>query len=227
MLLRKQVKLSEVKLEMKSDGSGGFAGYASVFGGVDSYGDTIVKGAFEYSLGKYGKPKMFALHDWFDLPIGKYTVAKEDDQGLYVEGEFTPGLARASDTRAAMQHGTLDGLSIGGYVKSGDYDETDTGRVIRRWTKLVEVSPVVFPADESARVAEVRSRDQLIDAIDSVDSIRDFETLLRDAAGLTKAAAEALAARAKLIFMRGDPVDDRKAAAQRLHERLARLAAGA
>ena len=64
------------------------------------------------------------------MPVGKWMVAKEDDHGLYVEGELTPSLRLAEDVRAAMKHGTIDGLSIGGYVERGDYDETESGRVI-------------------------------------------------------------------------------------------------
>jgi HK97 family phage prohead protease len=83
MLLRKTISLNDVQL--KVDGAKGtFAGYASVFGGVDSYGDTIIKGAFESTLRSNGKPKMFYDHSW-DMPIGKWTVAKEDDHGLFVE----------------------------------------------------------------------------------------------------------------------------------------------
>ena len=202
MLIKKTLKISDVSLKMDGE-TGKFAGYASVFGGVDAYGDTIIKGAFESTL-KNGKPKMFFNHDWA-MPIGKWLKAKEDDHGLFVEGEFTPGLGLSADVRAAMQHGTLDGLSIGGYLKKGDYDETENGRVIRRWSNLMEISPVVFPADGAARIdlGSVKSAD--IDAaIESIQTIRDFERFLRDAGGLSKKLAEAVISRAKTVFDRGD-----------------------
>jgi len=119
MLIKKTLELASVDLKLEGD-TGKFSGYASVFGGVDSYGDTIIKGAFESTL-RSGNPKMFFAHEW-TMPIGKWIKAKEDDHGLFVEGELTPGLGIAADVRAAMQHGTLDGLSIGGYLKAGDYD---------------------------------------------------------------------------------------------------------
>lgn len=226
MLLRKTLSLNDVDLKIDGD-SGKFAGYASVFGGVDSYGDTIVKGAFEHTLKTHGKPKMFFNHDWSSLPIGKYTVAKEDDHGLYVEGEFTGGMQLSADVRAAMKHGTLDGLSIGGFVKKGDYDETENGRVIRRWSKLVEVSPVVFPADSAARIdAGSVKVAEFIDAIAEIETIRDFERLLRDAAGLSKGAAAALVARAKVVLSRGEP-DDETEAMKKLVEITSRLAGSA
>lgn len=229
MLLRKTLKLSDVSLKMEGD-TGKFAGYASVFGGVDSYGDTIIKGAFESTLRQNGRPKMFFNHDW-NMPIGKYTVAKEDDHGLYVEGELTPGLGLSTDVRAAMLHGTLDGLSVGGYIKAGDYEDTESGRIIRKWTKLLEISPTVFPADNAARIdaSSVKGGD-FVEIIEGIESIRDLESFLRDAGGLSKGAAVALVARAKKVMGAAGEPDaatlEAKALAD-LHARLSRMAAGA
>jgi hypothetical protein len=227
MLLHKTISLSDVALKMEGD-TGKFAGYASVFGGVDSYGDTIVKGAFESTLRNNGKPKMFFNHDW-SMPIGKWTVAKEDDHGLYVEGELTPGLALSSDVRAAMKHGTLDGLSIGGMLKKGDFEETEKGRIIRKWSSLMEVSPVVFPADGAARIdlSSVKGHafgELLESEITSIETIREFESFLRDAGGLSKGAAQALTARAKALFNERDAGEqvDAKALAE-LASRFKRL----
>lgn len=207
MLLHKTLSLSDVSLKMEGD-VGKFSGYASVFGGVDSYGDTITKGAFSDTLITHGAPKMFFNHEW-TMPIGKYTTVAEDGHGLFVEGELTPGLALSADVRAAMLHGTLDGLSIGGYVQRGDYQETEKGRVINKWSRLMEISPVVFPADSAARVDSVKS--EMLDAIEQIETIRDLERLLRDAGGFSKGAAIALAARVKSILGQGEPapkVDD-------------------
>jgi HK97 family phage prohead protease len=203
MLLQKTLSLSDVELKMDGD-SGKFAGYASVFGGVDSYGDTILKGAFSESV-KGAMPKMFWNHDW-NMPIGKWTHASEDNKGLFVQGELTPGLGLAEDVKAALKHGTLDGLSIGGFLKKGDYDETPKGRVIHKWSSLVEVSPVVFPADNAARIDLSTVKSDLIQQIDGIESVRDLESFLRDAGGLSKGAAVALVARAKEVFgMSGEP----------------------
>lgn len=227
MLVKKTLSLSNCDIKLEGD-SGKFAGYASVFGGVDSYGDTILKGAFESTLRNNGKPKMFFQHDWH-MPVGKWLTAKEDDHGLYVEGELTPGHSLAADVHAALRHGTLDGLSIGGFLKKGDYDETETGRIIRRWSQLSEVSPVVFPADGAARIdlSSVKAGVDVVEAIDGLETIRDFERFLRDAGGLSKGLAEALVSRAKNIFGRGEPGNeevDAKAMAE-LHATMHRLKA--
>lgn len=235
MLLRKHIKLDDVSLKMDGE-TGRFAGYASVFGGVDSYGDTIVKGAFASTLRADGKPMMYLEHSWSSfsasgaaaMPIGKWTKASEDDHGLYVEGELTPGMSLADDVRAALKHGTLSGLSIGGYVKKGDYDETESGRVIRRWSKLVEVSIVAMPADSAARVdlSSVKHAD-ILEAIAEAETIRDLESLLRDAAGFSKSAATALVSRAKSILVpQGEPAGSAEdEALKSIAERLQRLAA--
>ena len=230
MLMRKHINLQDAVIKMDGD-SGSFEGYASVFGGVDSYGDTIVRGAFESTLRNNGKPKMFFNHTW-TMPIGKWTTVREDDHGLYVAGELTPGLNVASEVRAAMKHQTLDGLSIGGFLKKGDYDETEDGRVIRRWSSLVEISPVVFPADAAARVdlGSVKGSADLAEAIEEISSIRELESFLRDAGGLTKGAAVALVARAKVVMgLQGEPAPDTPEAKQLqllgVRMRLAALAA--
>lgn len=226
MLIRRTLELAGVDLKFDGD-TGRFSGYASVFGGVDSYGDTIAKGAFKATLKENGMPKMFFNHEW-NMPVGKWLVAKEDDHGLFVEGELTPGLTLAADVRAAMKHGTLDGLSIGGFLKKGDYQETETGRIIRKWSSLMEVSPVVFPADGAARIdlSSVKHADELLEEIAAIETLREFEGFLRDAAGLSKGAAQALTARAKSVFVLRDAGDEDAAAKalQEFADRIARYA---
>lgn len=226
MLVKKTLQLASCSIKLDGD-TGKFSGYASVFGGVDSYGDTILRGAFDYTLRNNGKPKMFYGHQW-DIPVGKWVVAKEDDHGLYVEGELTPGLTKASDVHAALKHETLDGLSIGGYLKKGDWEDgADGGRIIRRWSSLVEVSPVVFPADAAARINldSVKAGGDIESAIDGLETIRDFERFLRDAGGLSKGLTAALVSRAKTIFATGEPGHEEieAKAAQELSSRLARF----
>lgn len=213
-MLRKTLSLSDAVIKM--DGAAGrFSGYASVFGGVDAGGDTILKGAYEETLRANGLPKMFFNHDSYALPVGKWLSAKEDDYGLLVEGELTPGNPQSDAVHAALKHGTVDGLSIGYFLKKDDFQETATGgRIIKRISRLPEVSVVTFPMDGAARVdlASVKSED-----IDGVETIRDFERFLRDAGGLSKGLTTALVSRAKIIFATGEPgadVIDAKAMAE-------------
>lgn len=201
MLIQKTLKFDEVALKMQGD-SGTFEGYASKWNGVDSYGDTILKGAFEETL-KAAAPKMFFNHQW-DMPVGKWTDYGEDSTGLYVKGELTPGLSISSDVRAAMKHGTLDGLSIGGFLKKGDYEEKDGRRIIKKWSTLAEISPVVFPADGAARIdlSTVKSID-FENLLPECKSEKEIERLLRDA-GLGKWEAMAIVSRVRAIVKGSD-----------------------
>lgn len=206
MLERKTLLLSNCQI--KAEGSAGkFAGYASVFNEIDSYGDTILPGAYQKTLETNGMPKMFLQHESWELPIGKWLVAEEDDHGLYVEGELTVGMARADDTYAALKHGTLDGLSIGYRLSHDDYEYVPGAdmerRVIKTVSLLAEISPVVFPADVHARIdlGSVKSE------IDQLETIRDFEYFLRDTGKFSKGLTNALISRARVLFGHRD--DDR------------------
>lgn len=223
MLIQKTLKFDDVALKMQGD-LGTFEGYASKWDGIDSYGDTVLRGAFSESL-KSTTPKLFWNHDW-SMPVGKWVSVEEDSVGLYVKGELTPGLGLSSDVRAAMKHGTIDGLSIGGFLKKGDYEEKDGGRVIHKWSKLVEISPVAFPADNAARIdlQSVKSGPDFLAEIDEITTIKEFEYLLRNVAGLSKGAAKSLTARAYVLFGSADAETNEAKAIQAATERILRLA---
>jgi len=219
----KTLSLNDCEIKLAAD-TGKFEGYASTFNNVDSYGDTILPGAYKDTLSANGLPKMFILHRSYELPIGKWLDASEDSKGLYVKGELTPGLSMANDVNAALKHGTLDGLSIGYALRKADYqpsDKIEGGRIIKKISLLSEISPVTFPADSFARIdlSSVKSE------LESVETIRDFERFLRDAGGLSKSITEAVIARAKVVFSQGEPAIkaiDAKAI-QALTERLNRF----
>lgn len=224
MLERKTLSLSNCQIKAEGK-TGKFAGYASVFNEVDKYGDTILPGAYKKTLEINGMPKMFLQHEAWELPIGKWLVANEDDHGLYVEGELTIGMTRADDTYAALKHGTLDGLSIGYRLSADDYEfvpDTDMERrIIKSVTLLAEISPVVFPADTHARIdlGSVKSE------IDQIETIRDFEYFLRDTGKFSKGLTNALISRARVLFGRrdGDQAEADAKSAQVLNEALERL----
>ena len=227
-MITKTLKLSDVRLKMDGE-TGRFSGYASVFGGLDSYGDTIVKGAFSDTLRENGQPKLFLEHSWAKggalLPIGK-CECEEDDYGLLMHAELTPGLSVSGDVLAAMKHGTIDGLSIGGMVKSGDYEERDGHRIIKRWAKLLDVSVVAYPADGAARIDLSSVKNIDFEALlPECDTEKDIERLLRDA-GLSKGQATAVVSRVRSILKGRDAheADHEKLTAE-IVARLQRIAA--
>ncbi|MGE6743525.1 HK97 family phage prohead protease [Allorhizobium pseudoryzae] len=137
-------------------GDGRFAGYASVFGEVDLGKDVIERGAFRTSLIERGAGgvRMLYQHDPNE-PIGAWTLIREDQRGLYVEGLLSGGVARAREVFALMKSGALDGLSIGfRTVKARADSRLGVRRILE--ADLWEISVVTFPMLPSARVSNVK-----------------------------------------------------------------------
>lgn len=203
-MFRKNLPLSDCQIKLDTE-TGRFSGYASTFGNIDAYGDTIIKGAYEKTLTENGLPKMFFNHDGWELPIGKWFDAGEDDVGLHVDGELTLDMSKGKDVYAAMKHGTLDGLSIGYRVpKDGQEMRADGIRVLKQ-IDLFEVSVVTQPADKHARI-DLNS--VKYEAIEKIESITDLERFLREVVGCSKGFSMALLARAKAVIAPGDPAED-------------------
>lgn len=179
--------------------SGEFSGYASVFGGVDSYGDTIAPGAYKKTL-KTRERAVKMRWNHYGPVIGKWLSIEEDDKGLLVTGQLTPGHSVASDVAASLKHGAVDGLSIGYYVRKEDRDNT-TGTRLLKEIELIEISVVEEPADNMARIADVKS------ALEEAQSLKEIEELLRDVGGFSKLNAKTLVARVKSLVHRDDVAD--------------------
>lgn len=208
---------------------GTFSGYGSVFGNVDSHKDIIMPGAFAEVI-KSGNPvHVYVNHGWMrgELPVGKWDGLAEDAYGLKGDAGLQMQMPSAINAYWAVKGGLVSGLSIG-YLPdpAGTERRSDGVRVIHRMKALKEISIVTDPSNRAAQITDVKSA-ELLDAIDEVKTIRDFECLLRDAAGLSKVAATALVARAKSIFVpQGEPVGTAEdKALKALADRLARLAA--
>ena len=177
--------------EVKFDPENGrkFQGYASVFNGLDSYGDTIIPGAYSRTLENRRRPVRMRWNH-FGPVIGKWLTLQEDDRGLYVEGELTPGHSIASDVAASLMHKAIDGLSIGYMVNE---EEMDGDVRVLKEIELVEISVVEEPADINATISNIKS------AIDDAKTIKELEGLLRDAGGFSRAHATALVGRIKAL----------------------------
>lgn len=149
------------RFEMKSlnEEAGTFAGYASVFGVVDEGDDVVLKGAFSATLAKKAtegrKVPILWSHD-SRSPLGVYTALKEDDHGLWVEGKFTKGVAKAEEVRLLMKDEAVDGMSIGFRTKTYERDN-DTGVRKLKEVDLFEISLCTFPMNVHSRVVSVKS----------------------------------------------------------------------
>jgi HK97 family phage prohead protease len=181
-------------LELKfDDGAMKFAGYASIFNGVDAYGDTIQPGAYKATIGKRDRPIRMRWNHYGPV-IGKWVKMAEDEKGLFVEGELTPGHSQAEDVYASLKHGAVDGMSIGYIPKS--WEQTNEETRLLKEIHLVEISVVEEPADLGAKVGEVKS------IIEACESYKELEALLRDAGGFSRTDAKLLLARMKSMALR-------------------------
>lgn len=195
-------------LQIKAAGDDGTVeGYGSVFGVRDNYDDVIAKGAFIQSLKDHKAagtmPAMLWQHD-ADKPIGVWTEMVEDEKGLRIKGQLAMETVKGKEAHALLKMGALNGLSIGFMSKEWAYDRDTEVRTLTA-IDLWEVSLVTFPANEKARVTNVKSADEL-------QAPKDAEKVLRDA-GFGKSDATAFVSRVmRMGEVRRDSVDSTVAA---------------
>lgn len=189
-MLHKLNAIETVDFKFYEGKQGLFSGYASVYGGVDSYGDTIIEGAYASTIANRDRPVQLRFNHEAGV-IGKWTRIEEDSKGLFVEGELTPGHSKAMDVYASLMHGAISGLSIG--YRPVKFTPNQTGGLDLEEISLIEISVVESPADLNAQIGNIKS------ALDEVKTLKEIETLLRDAGGFSRADATALVSRIKAL----------------------------
>jgi len=158
-MLTKHKLHAGLKIKSVSD-TGEFEGYGSVFGVKDSYSDIVVRGAFQKSLDTHAEKGSLPALLWqhrMDEPIGVYTEMKEDENGLFVKGRLLinddPLAKRA---HAHLKAGSISGLSIGYSLNDYEYDNEKDAFILKD-VDLWEVSLVTFPANDEARISDVKA----------------------------------------------------------------------
>ena len=123
-------------------------GYFSAFGNVDSDNDIIEKGAFSKSINeRFDKIMYLQQHDW-SKPLGKPTMLKEDDFGLYFEAEII-NTSYGLDQLKLYEAGVVKEHSIGFQTIKADFiQDNEYIRVIKE-VKLYEGSAVTLGANSS------------------------------------------------------------------------------
>ena len=167
----KLLNLDATSVKFYEGKQGVFSGYASVFNGRDSYGDTVIAGAYEKTLTERDRPVQMRWNHSGEI-IGKWTRMEENETGLYVEGELTPNHSKAMDVYASLMHGAISGLSIG-YIPV-KFADNEYGGLDLMEIKLVEISIVETPADLSAQIGRIKS------SVDASSTIKEFENILRE-----------------------------------------------
>ena len=150
------------KLHIKSLASSGkFTGYASVFNNIDSYNDVVLPGAFKNTNSQ--DVKLLWQHDPKAI-LGKIDTLQETQYGLLIEAELFTDIQQGQEVYKLMQRGVLDGLSIGYGILEEFFE--DGLRYIKD-LKLWEISLVTFPANEHARVINLKDDEKkLLEAME-------------------------------------------------------------
>lgn len=212
-MMMKSTSAPVLSIKAMDDETGEFEGYGSTFGGEpDSYGDVVVKGAFESSLSDHKSrgtmPKMFWQHDPGEV-IGKWLDAVEDDHGLLMRGRLNMGVQRGREAHALLKEGDIDGLSIGYRIKRYEVEE-DSGIWFLKELDLMETSVVSIGANPNATVNSVkaaRAAHQQVERLKAGDRLteREFEIMLKGALGFSNSQAE----RAARVCLKapGDPAE--------------------
>ena len=200
-------------IEIKAVNEDGlFSGYASVFEEIDSYRDIVKRGAFEKTLAESeskGRAVPILWQHDAAKPIGVYTELKEDEHGLYVEGQLNMDVQQAREALSLLRQKALSGISIG--YNSVRYD-TDVKSGVRRLyeLKLYEAALVTFPACDGARVTDVKT----ILADGQLPSLPEFEDFLCEA-GFSRSQAKAIAGNGLTKLIRREVGSDEDDAIQR------------
>lgn len=142
-------------LEIKADEPNKICGYGSIFGNVDAAGDIVIAGAFAESIASGRKVKMLWQHDSREV-VGIWNVIKEDEKGLYLEGEFA-NTERAREAKELIRIGAINGLSIGYRTTDSDYNQH--GHRLIKKCELWETSIVTFQCNEEATITELKSHE--------------------------------------------------------------------
>lgn len=195
----KRLELASAELKFVGEDMS-FAGYASIFGGVDAYGDTIDPKAYDATLIERQRPVRMRWNHYGPV-IGKWTQMYVDSKGLFVQGQLTPGHSTAIDVYASLKHGAVDGMSIG-YIPR--LVEEQPGVRLLKQIDLIEISVVEEPADLGAKIESVKT------ALDGCNTIKEMEAFLREVGGFSKADSVALIARLKRLAL-GEQAAEQKA----------------
>lgn len=145
--------------------AGEFIALAAVFGNVDSYGDRMIKGAFEETLRTWaesGDPiPVIWQHAWSDpdAHIGVVLEVKEIDEGLWYKGRLDVAEnPKAAQIYRLMKARRVTQQSFGFDVLDGRA-VTEDGREVFEITRvhLYEVGPCLVGVNQGTNLLDIKS----------------------------------------------------------------------
>lgn len=187
----KQLKL-KIDCFKADSGTMKFSCYGNTKGNVDHALDRTLDGAYIESISKHKAdgtmPKMFWMHNPYETPIGKWVEMREDEKGLYMEGEFA-NTEKGREIYELMKMGALDSFSIGYRVIEEKWNSQKGCNDLLK-LDIKEVSVVTFACNEESRLQDIKSK--MEDG--ELPTKRELQDLLRGT-GLSKRQAERVASK--------------------------------
>ena len=150
-----------------------FEGYAATWD-KDQVDDVIQMGAFAKSINEAFPAKRIKVLWQHSQPLGMPVEMREDARGLYVKGKISK-TTLGDEALELMRDGVVDRMSIGFIIpKDKSSYDPDTGIRYIKEVKLMEFSPVTFPANEAAVITGVKQIRQAIKNGAKIDDIKDL-----------------------------------------------------
>src|SRR6266852_3733562 len=171
-----------------NDAKGTIGGYANYKHNLDYSDDITRDGAFRKTISDaysrkavqhldYLYPYLWS-HDWNQIPPGGVYDADEDKKGFYTRTAFNLALQSGRDLYSSFKMGTLKKQSIGYKAIQSTFEkDAATGRTFRNLLEIavLEISAVVFPANDLAQVDTVKSRERYNVMLNNADW-KDFNS---------------------------------------------------
>lgn len=136
-------------------------GYGSAFGMMDYDGDIIRRGAYAKTIqerGPQGTDQIAMLWQHkYDQPIGKITVLREDENGLYFEAKMSD-TQKGRDALTYYEEGIIKEHSVG--FKIIDAEMENDAQVIKE-IMLYEVSAVTWGANPNTPLVGMKAEEKL------------------------------------------------------------------
>lgn len=176
-----EVGLSGFKMDNET---GTFTCYGNVKGNIDHARDRTLDGAYMKSIERHMKngtmPKMFWMHNPYELPVGKWIEMREDEKGLFLRGKLSD-TAMGRDIEVLAKDGALDSFSIGYIeVESRWNNEKQCNDLVE--LDIKEISWVTFACNEESLLQDIKHR---IDEGETVTKA-DLRVILKSTGLLSK-----------------------------------------
>lgn len=156
-----QYKRSGLEIKDLDTKQGIVMGYGSAFGNIDYDGDKMRKGAFSKTImerGPQGSDQIAMLWQHkYDQPIGKITMLREDDNGLYFEAKMSE-TQKGRDAMKYYEEGIIKEHSIGFRIIDAEMEED--AQVIKE-VMLYEVSAVTWGANPNTPLVGMKAEEKL------------------------------------------------------------------